>query len=77
MNQFIKEKCKNAEDKRVFIMFIMMYFYSYLSNNTHKSKESIKLFLSNLIKNPESRQKCINLYIAFENNTKMISDYQN
>lgn len=45
-----------------------MYFYSYLSiPNEMKDKNcdikmSLKMFLTDLIKNPEKREKCLEMY---------------
>jgi len=73
LNNLIDTKCKTVEDKRVFLMFLIMYFYSYLNvpkeikeNSNYDLKNELKLFLSDIIKNPDKRYKCIELYMTFE-----------
>ena len=72
INKVIEKKCKTQIDKRVFLMYIIMYFYSYLiiPNEVKKDlyiKESLKKYLSELINNSEKRLKCIEMYQTFEN----------
>lgn len=52
-------------DKKSFIMFICMYFSTRLYSKKC-SKEAIKQFMTELIRNPEKRQKCILLFNSFE-----------
>lgn len=54
-------------DKRTFLMFIIIYFSTrlYASNETI-SKENIKTFMTDLIRNPMKRSKCIELFMMFE-----------
>ena len=54
-------------DKRTFLMFIIIYFSTrlYASNETI-SKENIKNFMTDLIRNPMKRCKCIELFMMFE-----------
>lgn len=52
-------------DKKSFIMFICIYFSTRLYSNKC-SKEAIKQFMTDLIRNPEKRQKCILLFNSFE-----------
>jgi hypothetical protein len=68
INNLIDDNCVTVEDKRVFMMFLMTYFYSYLSISVkdQHTKQNLKEFLSNLINNPDKRLKCIELYTTFE-----------
>ena len=73
INNVIKKKCITNDDKRVFLMFVLMYFYSYLNlqnvqnvQNNIDVKDILKIFLSDLIKNPDKRLKCIEMYSIFE-----------
>lgn len=52
-------------DKKTFIMFICMYFSTRLYAKKY-SKNYIKEFMTDLIKNPDKRQKCIILFNSFE-----------
>ena len=52
-------------DKKTFIMFIVMYFVTRI-NSEVLDKESIKYFLTDLIKTPEKRQQCIEIFLMFE-----------
>jgi hypothetical protein len=54
-------------DKRTFLMFIIIYFSTRLyASNESISKENIKLFMTDLIRNPMKRGKCIELFMMFE-----------
>ena len=54
-------------DKRTFLMFIIIYFSTRLyASNESISKENIKTFMSDLIRNPVKRRKCIELFTMFE-----------
>jgi hypothetical protein len=73
LNELIDTKCKTVEDKRVFLMFLIIYFYSYLNvpeeikkNDNYDLKSELKIFLSDIIKNPEKRHKGVDLYMTFE-----------
>ena len=70
INNLIDTRCSTIEDKRVFMMFLMTYFYSYLCipdcNKNNKIKQNLKEFLNELINNPDKRLKCIELYTTFE-----------
>lgn len=77
LNNLMDNKCSTEEDKRVFIMFILMYFYTYLSiplevKKNEEIKSELKLFLSDIIRNPEKRQIIIQLYKNFENSIKYL-----
>lgn len=52
-------------DKKSFIMFICMYFSTRLYSKKC-SKEAIKQFMTDLIRNPEKRYKCLLLFNSFE-----------
>ena len=52
-------------DKKSFIMFICMYFSIRLYSKKC-SKEAIKKFMTDLIRNPEKSHKCILLFNSFE-----------
>lgn len=62
LNNLIDSKCVTNLDKKTFMIFVIMYFYTYLNVGKDTSKEDIKLFLSELIRNPEKRRQCIELY---------------
>lgn len=71
INMFINKKCETNDDKRSFLMFILMYFYTYLNNNEKTNmKTPLKIFLTDLIRDSDKRKKCIEMYISFENNIK-------
>lgn len=79
INNLIDTKCKTIEDKRVFLMFLIMYFYTYLniSNDIKEQydiKKELKIFLTDIIRNPEKRSKCIELYTNFEQSIKFIKN---
>lgn len=52
-------------DKKTFLMFIVMYFVTRINSDVW-DKESIKFFLTDLIKTPEKRLKCIEMFLMFE-----------
>lgn len=52
-------------DKKTFIMFIVMYFITRI-NSDILDKDSIKYFLTDLIRTPEKRQQCIEIFLMFE-----------
>lgn len=52
-------------DKKSFIMFICIYFSTRLYAKKC-SKQTIKEFMTDIIRNPEKRQKCILLFNSFE-----------
>ena len=69
LNDLVEKSCQTDIDKRTFMMFIMMYFSSYLSMNDlggRDRKTVLKVFMSDLIMNSEKRQKCVELYRTFE-----------
>ena len=66
INKIIDSENVNL-DKRTFIMFICMYFSTRLfADDKSITKESIKRFMTELIKNPTKRQQCIKLFNSFE-----------
>lgn len=72
LNNLIDNRCSTEDDKRVFIMFILMYFYTYLSipkeiKKNDDIKNELKIFLSDIIRNPDKRKTIIQLYKNFEN----------
>jgi len=62
LNNLIDSKCITELDKKTFMIFVITYFYTYLNVDKDVSKEDIKIFLSELIRNPEKRRQCIELY---------------
>lgn len=79
LNNLIDTKCHTLDDKRVFLMFLIMYFYTYLSipneiKDKFDIKHELKVFLTDIIRNPEKRTKCIELYKTFENSVKSLKD---
>ena len=71
LNNLIDKNCKTIEDKKIFIMFIITYFMTYL-NTPNITSDGIKEFLNNIIKNPEERLKYIKLFYEFDKNRKLI-----
>lgn len=62
-------------DKKTFLMFIIMYFVTRLyTSHEEFSKDDIKLFLTNIIRNPEKRRRCIEIFLMFEKNLNEITD---
>jgi hypothetical protein len=79
INNLIDTKCETVDDRRVFLMFLMMYFYTYLSipkdlKEQCDMKNELKVFLTDMIRNPEKRSKCIELYTTFENSIKLLKN---
>ena len=77
LNDLIDARCETEEDKKVFIMFILTYFYTFLSiptdiKKTDELKSELKLFITDLIRNPEKRYNIIQLYKTFENSIKYL-----
>lgn len=66
LNNLIDTICVSNLDKRSFMMFVMMYFYSRLSAVNNVTKESLKSFLTELIMDNDKRKKCIDIYRNFE-----------
>lgn len=60
-------------DKKTFFMFIIMYFVTRLSiNNVYNSKENIKLIMTDIIRDPIKRSKCIEIFLSFQKNMNNI-----
>lgn len=77
INNLIDTKCSTVDDRRVFLMFLIMYFYTYLSipkniTNQYNVKNELKIFLTEMIKNPDKRSKCIELYRNFEKSVELL-----
>lgn len=66
LNGLISQSVHSEIDKRSFMMYIMMYFYVRMNIPHTTSKDEIKYFLTDIIKNPDKRQKCIELYKQYE-----------
>lgn len=78
INNFIDKKCESVDDRRTIFMFVMMYFYTYLSipDNMKMNKDlkqNLKIFLSDMIHNKDKRLKCLEMYTMFENTIKSSS----
>ena len=63
INGYIDEICKDELDKKTFLMFVIMYFYAYFNV---EGKHNIKLVLSNIMRDPEKRSKCVHLFVKFQ-----------
>lgn len=79
INNLIDSKCETVDDKRVFLMFIIIYFYTYLSvpkdvKDTFNMKEELKVFMTDVIRNPEKRSKMVELYRNFENSVQLLKN---
>jgi hypothetical protein len=74
INELIAEHCVTIDDKRVFLMFIITYFYSFMSVREGESgqKTNMKRFLTDIITDPAKRLKCLELYTLFEDENKKI-----
>lgn len=59
------------EDKKTFLMFIVMYFVTRLNMFEKINKDSLKYFLSDIIRNPDKRQQCIKIFLKFEESVKL------
>ena len=65
LNLLVQQSIEQEQDKSVFMMFVMMYFGIHLklkSENDQDKKDQIKLLLNDLIKNPEKRKYCIEMF---------------
>jgi hypothetical protein len=79
INNLIDTKCETVDDKRVFLMFIIMYFYTYLSvpkelKDTFDMKNELKVFMTDMIRNPEKRTKMVELYRTFESSVNYLKN---
>jgi len=71
INSYINDICHDELDKKTFIMFVIMYFYIYFGlecnvQTSELSKQNIKLVLSDIIRDPEKRHQCIQLFTQFQ-----------
>jgi hypothetical protein len=78
LNEFLDKKNETQDDRRVIMMFIMMYFYSYISvprevKNYIDVKQTLKAFLSDLIRDKDKRLICVNVYKNFEDSLKLMN----
>lgn len=72
----IETTCREDLDKRTFLMFVMMYFFTYLNTCAlppggtegprADRKQLLKEFMSDLIMNSEKRKRCVDMYVSFE-----------
>lgn len=65
-NNLIDKVIETSDDKSLFLMFAMMYYSIHLSlpenlDNQDK-KNQIKIFMNELIQNPEKRLFCIEMF---------------
>ena len=78
INDIIQKSCNSLVDKRSFMMFIIMYFLTFINiknnNGNNLSKNEMKILLTEFIRNPEKRQKCVELFLLFENSVKKIAN---
>jgi Mg2+/citrate symporter len=58
----IERSCETRMDKSIFMMFVTMYFYAFLSEGL--SKQDIKLILTDAIRDPEKRQYCLQVFFG-------------
>lgn len=77
LNEFLDKKNQTSEDRRVLLMFLIMYFYSYLSipkeaKGNIDVKQTLKAFLSDLISDHTKRKACLDMYQSFENTVNSI-----
>lgn len=77
LNEFLDKKKETSDDRRVLLMFLIMYFYSYLSvpkeiKDHIDVKQTLKAFLSDLIKDHTKRSHCLELYKSFENTVNLM-----
>lgn len=64
-NQLIKERIEGAYDKQVFLMFVMLYFAVHIhleGDATEDKKIAIKYIVTECVKDPVKRQKCLEMF---------------
>ena len=64
-NSLIENAVSSNGDKSVFLMFVMMYFGIHLkldNSNDQVKKEQLKLMLSDIVKDHNKRQICIQMF---------------
>lgn len=77
LNEFLDKKNETRDDRRVLLMFLIMYFYSYLSipkeiKDNVDVKQTLKAFLSDLILDHTKRKACLDMYQSFENTVSLM-----
>jgi hypothetical protein len=66
-NSLIERAIESNEDKSIFMMYVMMYFGIHLKlekENDQLKKQQIKLLMTDLIRDPEKRKYCIEMFEA-------------
>jgi hypothetical protein len=79
-NSLISKSIENDQDKSTFMMFIMMYFGIHLKLETKDDdtkKAQIKMLLTELIRDPEKRRYCIEVFQNKFNNLFSESSSEN
>lgn len=79
-NSLISKSIENEQDKSTFMMFIMMYFGIHLKLETKDDdtkKTQIKMLLTELIRDPEKRRYCIEVFQSKFNNLFLESSSEN
>ena len=82
LNTLIEKTCQTGLDKRTFMMFIMMYFFTMLNvsgagtctSEGVDRKSMLKEFMSDLIMNSEKRRRCVDLYVSFERSVAALGE---
>lgn len=68
-NELIERVIENNNDKSVFLMFIMMYYGIHLQldkqDDDNFKREQIKILMTDLIRDPQKRQFCIEVLNTF------------
>jgi hypothetical protein len=77
LNEFLDKKNETSDDRRVLLMFLIMYFYSYLSipkqvKDKIDVKQTLKAFLSDLIIDHTKRKACLDMYQSFESTVSLM-----
>lgn len=64
-NALIERAIESNQDKSIFMMYVMMYFGIHLKlekENDEVKKEQIKVLMTDLIRDPEKRKFCIEIF---------------
>jgi len=77
LNEFLDKKNETSDNRRVLLMFLIMYFYSYLSipkqvKSNVDVKQTLKTFLSDLISDHTKRKICLDMYQSFESTVSLM-----
>lgn len=77
LNKFLDKRNETRDDKRVLLMFLVMYFYSFLSipkevKDNVDIKQCLKAFLSDIIKDQHKRTRCLEMYKTFESTVETL-----